>query len=345
MKDNFENEMNQAMNKEREIPAKVRQSIEQSYDLIRVKSKKKKVSYIWKQAAAAACALFITGAVLSNEHVMAGVNEFFSFGDKGIEQAAKHGFIQENTSAAADQNIKIALSRYFSDKNKAGMSFELTFEDPSILVGAQEVTMDYRVKNGDGEYIAEFIPDTKALKGNNSHLFISDSRNPLMDKESGEIQYDVIGESHKGQIPALKGAVVEVESVNVFYGTNDMKKIDGKWELAAADSNMLKENFSVQYVMKDGTSAINVSKAETNPTSLNLTFSLEGVYEDENLFAHRMKMIDEDGNEYKADSGFSMDRQTNKTIISTNFPVTSYNQSTKLKLIIEGIGEADLTRK
>ncbi|MEK3806196.1 DUF4179 domain-containing protein [Bacillus sp. FSL H8-0547] len=344
MNDHFENEMNRVMNKEKEIPVKVRQSLEQSYDLIRVKSKKKKARYIWKQAAAAACALLITGAVLSNEHVMAGVNEFFAFGDKGIEQAVNKGFVQENTSAAADQNITIVLAGQFSDKNKAGMSFQLTFEDPSILDRAQEVTMDYRVKNGDGEYIAEFIPDTKVLKGTGSHPSLSDSQNSLMNKETGHIQYDVILESHKGQMPALKGAVVEIESVNVFYGTDEMKKIDGKWELSAADSNKMSADSVVQYEVEGKSSAIHVSKAEANPTSLNLIFSLEGEHEDENLFAHRTKLIDEEGNEYMAD-GFSMNRQNNKTVISANYPITSFNQSGKLKLIVGEIGEADLKRK
>ena len=36
--------------------------------------------------------------------------------------------------------------------------------------------------------------------------------------------------------------------------------------------------------MQDQSSVIQVSKANANPTSLNLTFSLDGVYEDENTF-------------------------------------------------------------
>ena len=103
MKNSFEKEFNQIMSEKKEIPVKVRQSLDQSYDIIRAKSKKKKVNFIWKRVAAAACALIVTGVVLTNENVMASINEFFNFGDKGIEQAINNGFIQENNSTVTDQ--------------------------------------------------------------------------------------------------------------------------------------------------------------------------------------------------------------------------------------------------
>ena len=171
MKNKFEKEFNQVMNEKKEIPVKVRHSLDQSYDIIRAKSKKKKANFIWKRVATAACALIVTGIVLTNEHVLAGINEFFNFGDKGIEQAVNNGFIQENKSSVTDQGIKITLDKHFSDANKLGLSFQLVFEDPSILNKVREVSMDYRLKNGDGEYIDEFIPDTKPLKSDNKYIY------------------------------------------------------------------------------------------------------------------------------------------------------------------------------
>ena len=343
MKNNFEKEFNQMMNERKEIPVKVRQSLDQSYDIIRAKSKKKKVNFIWKRVATAACALIVTGVVLTNEHVMAGINEFFNFGDKGIEQAVNNGFTQENSSAVTDQGIKITLDKHFSDANKLGISFQLVFEDPSILNNAEEVSMDYRLKNGDGEYIGEFIPDTKSLKGDNRYISSSDHQNPILDVKTGRIQYEVLLNSNEGIIPNLKDAVIEVESVNILYDTEEIKKIDGKWELSVANKDKEKSNLTVQYAMQDQSSVIQVSKANANPTSLNLTFSLDGIYENENNFID-MKITDEDGNEYQA-TGFRMSTKNNETIISTNFPITSYNNSKKLKLIVGGIGEVELLKK
>ncbi|MES1047294.1 DUF4179 domain-containing protein [Heyndrickxia oleronia] len=342
MKNSFEKEFNQMMSK-KEIPGTVRKSLDQTYDIIRAKSNKKKINFIWKRVATAACALIVTGVVITNEHVMAGINEFFNFGDKGIEQAINNGFTQENNRAVTNQGIKITLDKHFSDANKLGISFHLVFEDPSILNNAEEVSMDYRLKNGDGEYIGEFIPDTKSLKGNNRYLSTSEQQNPIFDVKTGRIQYDVLFNSNEGIIPTLKDAVIEVESVNILYSSKKIKKIDGHWKLSVSNMNKEKSNLTVQYTMLDKASTIQVSAANANPTSLNLTFSLEGVYDNENTFAN-MKVIDEDGNEYQA-TDFGMSTKNNKTIISTNFPITSYNNSKKLKLIIEGIGEVKLIKK
>lgn len=57
-----------------------------------------------------------------------------------------------------------------------------------------------------------------------------------------------------------------------------------------------------------------------------------------------MKIIDEDGNDYQA-KGFELSTQNGETIISTNFPITSYNNSNKLKLIVKEIGEVELLKK
>ncbi|MGD6968292.1 DUF4179 domain-containing protein [Rossellomorea vietnamensis] len=341
MKNNFENEFNEMMNDKKEIPLKVRRSLDQSFDIIRARSKKKKAQSIWKKTAAAACALIVTGIVLTNEQVMAGINEFFSFGDKGIEQAANKGFIQENESSVSDQEINITLDKHFSDENKLGLSFQLLFENPSILTNAQEVSMDYRVKNGDGEYIEEFIPDTKPLKGDSKYSSVSEHQNPLMDAKTGRVQYDLLSVSNEGVIPLLKDAVIEVESINVFYNTGENKKVDGTWNLSVI--NKEKADLINEYVMKDEASVIQVSKASASPTSLNLTFSLDGIYENENIFAE-MKIIDEEGNEYEA-AGFSKTTKNNETIISTNFPITSYNPSQKLKLVVNEVGEVDLFKK
>lgn len=343
MKNSFEKEFDQMMSEKKEIPLKVRKSLDQSYNIIRAKSKKKKVNFIWKRVAAAACALIVTGVVLANENVMASINEFFNFGDKGIEQAVNNGFIQVSNSAITDQGIKITLDKHFSDANKLGLNFHLAFEDPSILNNVREVSMDYRLKNGDGEYIYEFIPDTKPLKGDNRYISGSEHQNPILDINTGDIQYDVITDSNEGVIPSLRDAVIEVESVNVFYNTGEIKKIDGNWKLSVASTNKEKLNEIIEYAMQDQSSVIQVSKANANPTSLNLTFSLDGAYEDENTFAD-MKIVDDDGNEYGV-TGFRKSTENNKTIISTNFQTTSYNNSKKLKLIIEGIGEVELLKK
>lgn len=188
--------------------------------MIRAKAKRKKVNFSWKRVATVACALIVTGVVLTNEYVMAGINEFFNFGDKGIEQAVNKGFTQVNNSSATDQDIKIVLDKHFSDANKIGMSFQLVFKNSAIMNNVEEISMNYRLKNGDGEYIEEFIPDTKTLEGENRYMSGIEHYTHILDIKTGKVQFDVLIESHKGTFPVLKDAVIEVESVNILYGSD-----------------------------------------------------------------------------------------------------------------------------
>ncbi len=344
MKNNFEKELSHMMNEERKIPSNVRQSVDQAYDLIRCKGKKKKVHYVWKRIAAVACALIVTGIVLTNEHVIAGINGFLNFGDQGVEQALNNGFSQANDSAATDKDIQIFLDNYFLDANKLGMSFQLEFEDPTVLKNMEDMSIDYRIKNGDGEYIVEFIPDTKPLQGENRYISSLDYHLLNVDESTGRAQLDVLMESHQGNLPTLEDAVVEVESVNVFYSVDKLEKIDGDWKLSVINPDKQNIDSSVQYVMQDASSTIQVSEANANPTSLHITFSVDGIYDDESAFVDQMKVIDEDGNEYFS-NGFSREVRNNETIISTNFPFTSYTTSKKLTLIIDEVGEVELIKE
>lgn len=106
--------------------------------------------------------------------------------------------------------------KLFLDANKLGMSFQLEFEDPTVLKNMEDISIDYRIKNGNGEYIVEFIPDTKSLQGENRYISSLDSHLSNVDEGTGRAQLDVLMESHQGNLPTLEDAVVEVESVNVF---------------------------------------------------------------------------------------------------------------------------------
>ncbi|MFJ7935937.1 DUF4179 domain-containing protein [Sporosarcina sp. NPDC096371] len=353
MKTDFEKEIEQVMTEEKEMPMTVRRSLDSAYTSIRTQSKKKKSRFIWKRVTAAACALLITGVVLTNEHVIASIHDFFTFGDKGIERAINEGFVQESASTATDQQIVITLQRHFSDANKIGLGFQLEFEDPTILADVISVSMNFRLKNGDGEYIIEFIPDTKPLKGNGGYASGLDHQNPLLDVKNGVVQYDVIMNSNKGEFPNLKDAVVEVEGIvglldheGKDFINRDLPiiKIEGKWDLSVANQDISNPMPIIEYDIDDPSSIIQVSSAKASPTSLNLIFSVDEIYADESPFSHTMKILDMAGNEYLTD-GYNMTRKDNQTIISANFEITSYDNAEKLTFVIEGIGEVDLLRK
>lgn len=342
MKTNFEDEFEKVMTEEKEIPANVRERLDQTYRMIEEKSPKKKKRSMWKGVTAAACAMVLAGIVFSSEEVRANLQEFFSFGNGGVEKAVSEGFVQESNSTATDAQIDVTLQQNFSDATHLGLSFQLAFEDPTILErDISEINMDYRIKNGNGEYIFEFIPDTKPLKGHTSYLSGGADSYSIVDAKKGIVQYDVIMSSNAGSIPNMEDAVVEVESINVFYAEEGLKKIDGEWALAVANAVVAPP---VEYAMKeDPSSMIQVSSAKANPTSFHVTFTVDEVFEDESPFME-MKMMDGEGIEYGGD-GFRMTTTETQTIISTNFPISSYDHFDQLKIVIEEVGEVVLLQK
>ena len=170
-------------------------------------------------------------------------------------------------------------------------------------------------------------------------------QNPILDVKTGEVQYEVIIDSNKGELQP-KRCRSEIESINVFRGSEyaDLTKIDGKWDLSVANLEESKPISTIEYVMDEPTSTIQVASAMASPTSFNLAFTVDQVFEDESPFVHTMTIIDEEGNEHES-NGFSIETKDNQTHISINFPITSYDNFDKLRFIIEDIGEVELIKK
>ena len=129
MNTNFEDEFEKVMTEEKEMPANVRERLDETYTLIEARSKRKQRRSMWKGVAAAACAFMIAGSIFSSEQVRAHLYGYFSFGNGGIEKAVSEGFVQENDSTATDGQIVVTLQQNFSDATNFGLSFQLVFED------------------------------------------------------------------------------------------------------------------------------------------------------------------------------------------------------------------------
>lgn len=347
MNDKFEKELEQLFNEKQEMPDVVRESVNRSYDMIRANTKKKKRNKVWKQVAVAACSVIVAGGLFTNEQVRASIIELFRFNDKGIERAVEEGFTERSNSMTVDQGVTVALNQYFADEHKMGFRFSIAFNDTSILQKpVRQISFDYRLKNGDGEYILENIPDTKPLKGTPGKYYISRGDDQLvsLDEKSGNVQYEEIYESEAGNIPILQGAMLEIESVNIFYEDGEMKTIDGTWNLPVENSVKQEKGEQIEYEAIKTSPHLKLSSVKASPTSFNIAFSVDEIVEDENEFID-MKVIDNKGNEYKSSDGYSTDVKGGKTIIYANFPITSYEKLGSITLKTKNFGEIKLKRK
>lgn len=330
------------LNEDQEIPPNVREKLDLTYDAILIKSKKKKQRSIWKATVlTAACTVLTAGILFSNENVKAGLSSFMNFDDNGILLALNKGFVEKPNSSSSTEDVRLKLVSYFSDSSKIGLNIEVT--DPSLIKGnVEEVSLDYRLKNGDGEYIAEAIVDTKPLKSNNKYLAGVEDKNLTINTKSGFAKYDVVLDSTQASFPKLDNAVLEVETVKVFYSDGTLRKTEGHWNLALGEN---KQKFTpVKYIADDKNAEVKILSAAAYPTSLSVSFAYNPDKVDDHVFYHNVKLIDNNGREYIATS-FSVEKKKDQTILSTNFPISSFANAKDLRFVVKGLKEVKLVRK
>lgn len=336
MENSFEKKMYKILQEDLEIPKTIRTSLDSTYSQIKEYSRKERVNMFWKRGLVAAVCILALGLLAANSSVMATIKSFLGFKDSGIERTVDEGLLLPIGSTVSEQEVTLSLDSYLYDSYKMAFIMTAQFEDAGLLKGIDDVGLDFRVKNGDGMYIAEYIPDTKPLKADSlPHVITSISVNKHIDDAKSEVQFYYILESIKGQIPRIKDAIVEVETIKLFAPNNKFRNIDGQWNLVLTEDNYLEDGLT-RYSAQKQSSDIEVLSAVSAPTSFNISFVLNTVFgESSGLF--QMKLIDENGEEF-GDQGFMMEENDGKTIITTNFKVSALHSSNKYTLQVFSIG-------
>ncbi|SHE61552.1 MULTISPECIES: DUF4179 domain-containing protein [Caloramator] len=341
MRYDFEIELSKVLNSECAISDKVRASIDNAYESIRKKNKRKKY---FKNTIAAAMCLLMVCAILSNDVIASVIKSFFKFNDKGIETAINNGYINRIESETTNNDISIKLQSYFADSNKIGISFKIKIEDLSLLKGdIEKIYLSYSIIDKNGNYIGQSgYTEEENLNIKKSIISSVEDKFELLDLEKGEVQYDIILESCDSSIPKIEEAVIKVDKVNILY-KNNKTSIKGNWTLKLIQNNL-------EYVKEYNYSALNsipnidIVSIKAEPTSLNIIFNVNQVYENKEFPIDNLILIDENGNEYKTNI-CSMNTNDGKTTISTNFKISSYEEHKLFKLIIPNYGEIKLQKK
>ena len=161
------------------------------------------------------------------------------------------------------------------------------------------------------------------------------------------VLYYIAGFSIKEMSVFLKEPEGTIKSrlsrAKAIYENDEHKTIEGRWSLPISDQVKEETTSTIEYKQIEATSNMKIVSAKVNPTSFNLTFSVNEVVKDENTFID-MKMIDEAGKEYKS-KGYSMNDENGKTTVHVNFPITSYDKVNTLKLTVRKFGEVELVKK
>ena len=334
MVDSFEKEISKTLTQNSEIPEVVRKSLDNTYGII---NKKHRSNGIWnkslKRIAVVACGIFILGALVGNGAVIAGAKTFFN--DQGIVRVFEKGLFQTENTLIKDENISLTLDSYFYDSNKICLIINMKIDDINTLKYIENVSLDFRLRNGNGEYIAEIIPDTKPLKGEIIPYVVNAAEmRSSININKGEVQFFIVLESMKGAIPILNNAVLDVESVNLFDKSGQLTKIDGTWSLAINDIKDVAIP-TIEYIAQNNSSDIEFLSAKARQSSFNISYALNGNYD-----SLSMKLINEKGDEFEG-RGFYIEEKAGRTIITTNFAVSSYDHANKYTLQVYNIGSFD----
>ncbi|MCM2676265.1 DUF4179 domain-containing protein [Alkalicoccobacillus plakortidis] len=326
------------------LPEKVRSTLDDTYKEIKLKSSQRKKRRYVRRTIISAAAAVLAGFILMNEDVQASFSQLFQ-GDRGVNKAISEGYVQTDGSKASDQGIEITLEDHFYDDRKLGMNIKMEFEDVKQLKDIERVEFDYRLKNGDGTYLKESIPDTKTRKGNGTSYFSGGAEEAVLHNSDGLVQiealYDNIGEE---TIPDIKNATLEVESIHL-WSNGDFESIDGEWIISMNDMEQRRNSEPAQYVAVDETAPIKIKEATANPTSLYLEFEVEGDYREQEHVFSEMVIVDSAGDQYGIDLfRWYFGDQYQTTTISTTFQISSYDNLNSFTFEIEGIGEVELKK-
>ncbi|OEF98159.1 DUF4179 domain-containing protein [Desulfuribacillus alkaliarsenatis] len=348
MSSRFDEEMRKTLAKESEIPEAVRNSLDVTYNHIKSQSKSKWRSRFIKKTIVAASCLLAVGLVATNSSVVAGVKTFFN--DKGIVKVFEEGLFQTNNETINNEDIGITLDSYYYDSNKIALNLLVQFDDEKILDSIKIVNLDFRIRNGDGEYLAEMIPDTKPLKGELPHVINSGSIIESINPEQGKVNIYIILESLMGEIPPLNNAEIDIETVKLFNDRGELRSIDGSWLFAIEgiegnkdiEDQRYMEALSYEYIEKNSSSDIELLSATATPSSFNIRFALDTILGDYDMF--EMKLTNDKGETIEGRQGFFIEEKDGRTIISTNFVVSSYENANAYTLQIMNIGSRQQNR-
>jgi hypothetical protein len=325
------------------IPNHIRKALDETYNGIRKKSSIRKKKSIVQRSVSVAVALIAIGIIATNEDVQASITQFFFSNDRGAQLAIDEGFVNKDREIISDESIDIMIDQHFYDGRKLGMGLSIFFDESIQLQDVVDVTVDYRLVNGDGTYLLEMIPDTKPLKGDGQFYFTGVQEQSNLNSTDGsvrmELLWNAIGEE---ELHSINDSVLKIETVKLWYDDRTFSSVDGQWNLPLSNMDQEYTGAPVQYKATDKENSINIIKATAHPTSLFVQFEIDGDLSKESLQVNILNEYDET---YEI-GGYRVkviDDQT--TVISGNFPISVFEDLEEITLQVVGVGEVILKKQ
>lgn len=344
MNNELESKILKSLSDDSEIPESVIRKSETAFTQIRkmqseVKERKKS-SMRKRKIYIAAVALFgaLMIPIMTSDSAIAAIKSFF-YKDAGIQKATDNGYVQAvDDDSVKDKGIAVKVDQVVVDKTKMAFSFQLAFDDVSLISAADRVFMDMVIRDDEGKYI-------EADGNPNSLTSGMDWNTNVSQKENGKVVYNVVLQSPEGKFVNMNVLEVDIHSIALYkkHGDKPYKVIEGNWISMIG----LDEKFTMQQTVKydaEDHPVVKVMYAEMLPTGMSIQFSIAEKVDESIL--HKVTLVDETGKTYEPSNIASMDyTEDGKDLISMTFEATAYDELDALTMKLEDIAGQDLTVK
>jgi hypothetical protein len=291
----------------------------------------------------AASVILVCSIALASKSVIATINTNIFGNNKAIEQAVKNNYVQTvNGGVVYDNGVGIQVTNLVVDKAKFALSFDLRFDNPEILKNLQCLDMDLEIKDEKGRILSGYCDQD--LSDKNVLGVISSGFNTfeILDKDNGEVRYNLILDSDDRNIPVLNKVDISIKTISfdnsdkININEDTEEEIPGKWQFSVDVNSEFKNNKSIFFTGDNTDSEVNVNTVETTQTGTVIKFVCPKNV-DIDIFKN-IYIIDDKGLGKNVTGlvGIQDDENNNDNDIYTvTFPITTFDDPKDLKFVIK----------
>lgn len=347
MRKNIDDEIKNLLNKEESIPMSIRNKKEDAFNIIRdmeSKDMKNKRNLFSKKNIAVATVVIVGGITLTSP-ILANVKGLIFNGRyKGVQMAIDNGYEQNIKGVYSESNgIRLEVIKAVVDPTMINLKFKVSSEDiknikkfkyaengPSINT--------FNITDDKGRVI-QFYDDKEGIETkpivdeNGKEVWLlsgGDESVDIKDMDNGNVYFDIMLNSSEGNLG-------EIKSLNLQ--TNKIANLKGDWKLDVKLDEAMTNNDVVNYIVTVSNDNVEVLEAKGMATGIKVKFMVN-VSIDESIIS-KVKLVDEDGIEYKTDRPGWMAVENGKDIVEITFEASKFDNLDKFDFVIENLNGKD----
>lgn len=347
MRKNIDDEIKNLLNKEESIPMSIRNKKEDAFNIIRdmgSKDMKNKRNLFGKKNIAVATVVIVGGITLTSP-VLANLKDLIFNGRyKGVQTAIDNGYEQNIEGAYSESNgIKIEVVKAVVDPTMINLKFKVSSEDIKSIKKFKYVENGpsinaFNITDDKGRVI-QFYDDkegigTKPIIDENGKevwlLSGMDESVDIKDIDNGNVYFDIILNSSEGNLG-------EIKSLNLQ--TNKISNLKGYWKLDIKLDKSMTNNDMVNYIATVSNDNVEVLEAKSMATGIKVKFIVNTPI-DESIIS-KVKLVNEDGIEYRTDRPGWMESENGKDIVEITFEASKFDNLDEFDFVIEDLNGKD----